>query len=103
MRQGGAEGSQPDTTERAVEKSICTFCERRAAKEKRIAADRPEMAKLVEKGSDFLSSGQVRWIVQFLHGTRAEPLEMLQRLHGKLRKLCKSILQVDSSAITEAT
>ena len=60
---------------------------RRAAEEDKIDADRRELAELMERGSDYLSPGQIRRIVQCLEGTSEEPLPMLQGLDREIRQL----------------
>jgi hypothetical protein len=77
--------------------------ERRVAEEEKIDADRRELAELIERGSEFLSPGQVRRIVQCLIGTSEEPLPMLQGLDGEIRRLRRDNPEADPSAISEAT
>jgi hypothetical protein len=59
------------------------------AEEEKIDADRRELAELIERGSEFLSPGQIRRIVQCLEGTSKEPLSMLQGLDREIRQLVR--------------
>jgi hypothetical protein len=77
--------------------------ERRAAEEEKIDAERREFAELIERGSDPLSTGQIRRIVQCLNGTNEEPLTMLRGLDREIRQLCRDNPEADSSAIGKAT
>ncbi len=71
----------------ACQEMIRSIRERRMAEEEKIDADRRELADLIEKGSEFLSPGQIRRIVQSLEGTSEEPLSMLQGLDREIRQL----------------
>ncbi len=55
-----------DVSER--QEMIRSIRERRMAEEEKIDADRRELAKLIERGTEFLSPGQIRRIVQCLEG-----------------------------------
>jgi hypothetical protein len=69
--------SQNPLNTRVRQEMICSIRERRIAEEEKIDADRRELAELIERGSEFLSPGQIRRIVQCLEGTSEEPLPML--------------------------
>jgi hypothetical protein len=73
----------------ARQEMICLIRERRAAEEAKIDADRRELAELMERGSEYLSPGQIRRIVQCLEGTSEEPLAMLQGLDREIRQLVR--------------
>jgi hypothetical protein len=90
-----------DTTAR--QEMIRSIRERRAAEEEKIDADRRELAELIERGSEFLSPGQIRRIVQCLDGTSEEPLAMLQGLDREIRQLVRDNPEAEPSAIGEAT
>ena len=77
--------STGDTSAR--QEMIRSIRARRAAEEEKIDADRRKLAELMERGSDFLSPGQIRRIVQCLEGTSEEPLPMLQGLDREIRQL----------------
>jgi hypothetical protein len=62
----------------ARQEMICSIRERRMAEEEKIDADRRELAELIERGTEFLSPGQISRIVQCLEGTSEEPLPMLK-------------------------
>ena len=79
--------STGDTSAR--QEMIRSIRARRAAEEEKIDADRRELAELMERGSDFLSPGQIRRIVQCLEGTSEEPLPMLQGLDREIRQLVR--------------
>ncbi len=87
----------------ARQEKLRVISERRAAEEEKIDADRRELAELIERGSDLLSAGQIRRIVQCLNGTSEEPLTMLRGLDREIRQLCRDNPEADSSAIGEAT
>ncbi len=59
------------------------------AEEEKIDADRHELAELIERGTEFLSPGQIRRIVQCLEGNSKEPLPMLQGLDREIRQLVR--------------
>ena len=44
----------------ARQEMIRSICERRMAEEEKIDADRRELAELIERGTEFLSPGQIR-------------------------------------------
>jgi hypothetical protein len=90
-----------DTTAR--QEMIRSIPERRAAEEEKIDADRRELAELIKRGSEFLSPGQIRRIVQCLDGTSEEPLAMLQGLDREIRQLVRDNPEAEPSAIGEAT
>jgi hypothetical protein len=81
----------------ASQEMIRSIRERRAAEEAKIAADRRELAELIEGGSEYLSPGQIRRIVQCLKGTREEPLTMLQGLDREIRQLVRDNHEVKPS------
>jgi hypothetical protein len=87
----------------AHQERIRSIHERRAAEEEKIDADRHELAELIVRGSEFLSPGQIRRIVQCLNGTSEEPLAMLQGLDREIRQLSRDNPEADPSAISEAT
>jgi hypothetical protein len=68
----------------------------------KIDADRRELAELIEGGSEYLSPGQIRRIVQCLDGTSEEPLAMLQGLDREIRQLVRDNPEAEPSAISEA-
>jgi hypothetical protein len=76
-----------DTTAR--QEMIRSIRERRAAEEEKIDADRCELPELIERGSEFLSQGQIRRIVKCLDGTSEEPLARLQGLDREIRQLVR--------------
>ncbi len=86
----------------ARQEMIRSIRERRMAEEEKIDADRRELAELIERGTEFLSPGQIRRIVQCLEGTSEEPLPMLQRLDGEIRQLVRDNPEAEPSAIGEA-
>ena len=73
----------------ARQEMIRSIRERRMAEEEKIDADKRELADLIERGSEFLSPGQIRRIVQSLEGTSEEPLSMLRGLDGEIRQLVR--------------
>ncbi len=75
--------SQNSGNSSARQEMIRSIRERRMAEEEKIDADRRELAKLIERGTEFLSPGQIRRIVQSLEGTSEEPLSMLRGLDGE--------------------
>jgi hypothetical protein len=87
----------------ARQEMIRSIRERRAAEEAKIDADRRELAELIEGGSEYLSPGQIRRIMQCLEGTSEEPLPMLQGLDGEIRQLVRDNPEAEPSAISEAT
>ncbi len=87
----------------ARQERIRSIRERQAAEEEKIDADRRELAQLIERGSEFLSPGQIRRIVQCLNGTSEKPLAMLQGLDREIRQLRRDNPEADPSAISEAT
>ncbi len=87
----------------ARQEMIRSIRERRMAEEEKIDADRRELAKLIERGSEFLSPGQIRRIVQCLKGTSEEPLSMLQGLDREIRQLVRDNPEAEPSAFGEAT
>ncbi len=93
--------STGDTSAR--QEMIRSISERRAAEEAKIDADRRELAELIEGGSEYLSPGQIRRIVQCLEGTSEEPLPMLQGLDREMRQLVRDNHEAEPSAISEAT
>ncbi|MFO0003830.1 MAG: hypothetical protein ACK559_22145, partial [bacterium] len=60
--------SQNSGNSSARQEMICSIRERRMAEEEKIDADRRELAELIERGTEFLSPGQIRRIVQSLEG-----------------------------------
>jgi len=92
--------STGDTSAR--QEMIRSIRARRAAEEEKIDADRRELAELMERGSDFLSPGQIRRIVQCLEGTSEEPLPMLQGLDREIRQLAGDNPEAALSALSEA-
>jgi hypothetical protein len=92
--------STGDTSAR--QEMIRSIRARRAAEEDKIDADRRELAELMEGGSDYLSPGQIRRIVQCLEGTSEEPLPMLQGLDREIRQLVRDNQEAEPSAISEA-
>jgi hypothetical protein len=93
--------STGDTSTR--QEMIRSIRERRAAEEAKIDADRRELPELIEGGSEYLSPGQIRRIVQCLEGTSEEPLPMLQGLDREIRQLVRDNQEAEPSAISEAT
>jgi hypothetical protein len=93
--------STGDTSAR--QEMIRLIRERRTAEEAKIDADRRKLAELIEGGSEYLSPGQVRRIVQCLEGTSEEPLPMLQGLDREIRQLVRDNQEAEPSAISEAT
>jgi hypothetical protein len=93
--------STGDTSAR--QEMIRSIRERRAAEEAKIDADRHELAELIEGGSEYLSPGQIRRIVQCLEGTSEEPLPMLQGLDREIGQLVRDNQEAEPSAISEAT
>ena len=87
----------------ARQEMIRSIRERRAAEEEKIDADMRELAELIERGSEFLSPGQIRRIVQCLDGTSEEPLAMLQGLDREISQLIRDNPEAEPSAIGEAT
>jgi len=92
--------STGDTSAR--QEMIRSIRARRAAEEDKIDADRRELAELIERGSEYLSPGQIRRIVQCLEGTSEEPLPMLQGLDREIRQLAGDNPEAALSAISEA-
>ncbi len=86
----------------ARQEMIRSIRKRRMAEEEKIDADRRELAKLIERGSEFLSPGQIRRIVQCLEGTSEEPLPMLRGLDREIRQLVRDNPEAEPSAIGEA-
>jgi hypothetical protein len=86
----------------ARQEIIRSIRERRTAVEAKIDADRRELAELIERGSEYLSPGQIRRIVQCLEGTSEEPLAMLQGLDREIRQLVRDNPEAEPSAIGEA-
>jgi hypothetical protein len=86
----------------ARQEMIRSIRECRAAKEAKIDADRRELAELMERGSEYLSPGRIRRIVQCLNGTSEEPLAMLQGLDREIRQLVRDNPEAEPSAISEA-
>jgi hypothetical protein len=86
----------------ARQEMIRSIHERRMAEEEKIDADRRELAELIERGSEFLSPGQIRQIVQCLEGTSEEPLPMLRGLEREIRQLARDNPEAEPSAIGEA-
>jgi hypothetical protein len=85
----------------ARQEKLCLIQERRAAEEEKIDADKRELAELIERGSEFLSPGQVRRIVQCLDGTSEEPLAMLRGLDRGIRQLVRDNPEAEPSAISK--
>jgi hypothetical protein len=85
----------------ARQEMIRSIRERRMAEEEKIDADRRELAELIERGSEFLSPGQIRRIVQCLEGTSEEPLPMLRGLDREIRQLVRDNPEAEPSAIGE--
>jgi hypothetical protein len=81
---------------------IRSIRERRIAEEEKIDADRRELAEMIKRGTEFLSLGQIRRIVQCLEGTSKEPLPMLQGLDREIRQLVGDNPEAEPSAIGEA-
>jgi hypothetical protein len=86
----------------ARQEMIRSIRERRMAEEEKIDADRRELAEMIERGTEFLSPGQIRRIVQCLEGTSEEPLPMLQGLDREIRQLVRDNPEAEPSAIGEA-
>jgi hypothetical protein len=81
----------------ARQERIRSIRERRAAEEEKIDSDRRELAELIERGSEFLSPGQIRRIVQCLTGTSEGQLAMLQGLDREIRHLSRDNPEADFS------
>ncbi len=109
---GGSGGTKADTKTSkpsrgsgdisARQEMIRSIRERRMAEEEKIDADRRELVEMIEGGTEFLSPGQIRRIVQCLEGTSEEPLPMLQGLDREIRQLVRDNPEAEPSAIGEA-